>query len=302
MTISTRPLMPHFGAELIDIDLSRELTDALFTEIVALYNQYSVVLFRNQSLSPEHQARLAHRFGAPKIETRKQFNMREHPEVSTIGNVTDEDGKPLAFFNRDSFSWHTDGTAACHVNAATFLYSVEAPNSGGDTLYCSTAYAFDTLPDGLKQEAQNVEMLCCFHAHNDRVLARDPKAFTPLSQKERDALPPVWHKLVQTHPVTGRKLLYLNLDPMDFKGTSKQRGQELVQELVDHATREEFVYRHKWQPGDLVIWENHGTLHSPTPVASYEHDRRLLHRSFVYTMPTERPMPNLEEVNAIFSA
>ena len=301
MNIALRPLMKHFGAEVLNVDSPVDLPDDDFGQIVDLLNRYSVLLFRGLSLTPADQAALAHRFGRPKIETRKQFNMSEYPEVSTIGNTRDENGKPTAFFNRDSFSWHTDGTAACHVNAATFLYAVQTPAAGGDTLYCSTAFACDTLPPELKAEIQDAEMLCSFHAHNDRILEQDPDAFVPLTHVERDALPPVWHRLVQTHPVTGRRVLYLNLDPLDFKGIDPARGREVMLQLVDHATREAYVYRHRWQNGDLVIWDDHATMHGPTEIAPYEHDTRLLHRSFVYMLPTERPLPNLEEVNAIFS-
>mgnify|MGYP001301742707 FL=1 len=96
-------------------------------------------------------------------------------------------------------------------------------------------------------------------------------------------------------------MLYLNLDPLDFKGIDIGGGRKLMQELVDHSTRQEFVYRHRWKNGDLVIWDNHATMHSPTKVEVYENSTQLLHRSFVYTQPTERPLPNFEELNAIFS-
>jgi taurine dioxygenase len=300
MSIATRPLLADFGAEILHIDLSAETSDAVFSEILQIYYEKSVVLFRDQALSPESQAKLAHRFGNPKIENRKQYNLRSYPEVSTIGNVKDDEGTPLSFFVKGGFGWHTDGTAACHVDAATFLYAVEVPKSGGDTLLCSTANVIDRLPADLLQKLESLSILCSFHAHNDPLHESDPEAFISLTEEERKALPPVWHKVVQVHPVTGRKLLYMSFDPLDCEPGDLADAKQLLIEARNIATIDEQVYRHLWRPGDLLIWDNHAALHSGTPTHMYEEDTRLMHRSFVYTLPTEREIPNLDELNRIF--
>ena len=188
--------MPNFGLEVSGVDLSNPIDDDSFAEILDLYFSHSALLFRDQDLSPQSQARLAHRFGRPKIETRKQFNLKDYPEVSTIGNVKHPDGEDAAFFVRGGFGWHTDGTSACHVDAATFLYAVEVPKVGGDTLLCSTATAYENIPETLKDQLSDLEMLCSFHAHNDLLLEADPDSHIPLTKEERRALPPVWHKIV----------------------------------------------------------------------------------------------------------
>ena len=292
--------MPNFGLEVSGVDLSSAIDDDSFAEILDLYFSHSALLFRDQDLSPQSQARLAHRFGRPKIETRKQFNLKDYPEVSTIGNAKHPDGEDAAFFVRGGFGWHTDGTSACHVDAATFLYAVEVPKVGGDTLLCSTATAYENIPETLKDQLSDLEMLCSFHAHNDLLLEADPDSHIPLTKEERRALPPVWHKIVQVHPVTGRTVLYMNFNPIEFNSVSLSVGEERLQEALAVATQEQFVYRHEWKPGDILIWDNHAVLHSGTPTACYESDRRLMHRSFVYTQPTERTLENLDEVNAIF--
>ena len=292
--------MPNFGLEVSGVDLSNPIDDDSFAEILDLYFSHSALLFRDQDLSPQSQARLAHRFGRPKIETRKQFNLKDYPEVSTIGNAKHPDGEDAAFFVRGGFGWHTDGTSACHVDAATFLYAVEVPKVGGDTLLCSTATAYENIPETLKDQLSDLEMLCSFHAHNDLLLEADPDSHIPLTKEERRALPPVWHKIVQVHPVTGRTVLYMNFNPIEFNSVSLSVGEEWLQEALAVATQEQFVYRHEWKPGDILIWDNHAVLHSGTPTACYESDRRLMHRSFVYTQPTERTLENLDEVNAIF--
>ena len=299
--MKTQPIRDDFGLEIGDIDLSQELSDSQFQQILDYYYEYSVLLFRNQAITPKAQASLCHRFGQPKIETRKQFNFQECPEVSTIGNIVDDTGKQLSFFARGGFGWHTDGTAACHVDAATLLYAVEVPRDGGDTLFLSSASAYDRAPDELKRKLESVSILSSFHAHNDPLLESDPGAFIPLTQQERKALPPVWHRIIQTHPITGRKVFYLNLDPLEFDGIDEQTGRELITQIVELASQPEHVYRHQWTPGELIIWDNHSMLHSGTPTLMYESDRRLMHRSFVYTLPTERPLPNYDEVSQIFS-
>ena len=300
MTFDTRKITDQFGLEIIDIDLAAEISDGDFARLVELYYNHSMLLFRNQNLSVEAQSRLAHRFGQPKIETRKQFNFQECPEVSTIGNISSTAGKPLAFFVNGGFGWHTDGTAACHVDAATFLYAVEVPRDGGDTLFLSTAEAYDRAPEHLKTKLQDVSFLTSFHAHNDPLFESNPDSFIPLTPQERAALPPVWHKVIQTHPVTGRSVFYLSLEPLEFNGIENADGKQLLDEILQLSSAPERIYRHHWQPGELIIWDNHAMLHSGTPTLMYENDRRLMRRSFVYTLPTERPLPNYDELSRIF--
>ena len=298
--LATRPIHADFGVEILDVDLAGELAPAVYTEIIELYNRHSMLLFRHQSLAAGAQAALTHRFGKPKIETRKQYNFREYPEVSTLGNLVDDSGRKLTMFVRGGFGWHTDGTAACHVDTATFLYAVEVPSAGGDTLFASTAAAYEKAPQALRDALQDVSFKTSFHDHNDRLHDSDPESFIPLTTEEREALPAVWHHIVQTHPVTGRRVFYLNTNPQAFDGIDYHRGNQLLEQALEFATRPECVYRHRWQPGELIIWDNHAMLHSGTPTDMYEHDRRLMYRSFVYTEPTERPLPNYDELCGIF--
>ena len=170
----------------------------------------------------------------------------------------------------------------------------------GDVGAGDSADAYDNSPDELKQALEDVSLLASFHAHNDPLLESDPDSFISLTPTEREALPPVWHKVVQVHPVTGRKVYYLNLDPLEFRGIDEESGRQLINQLVEFASQPQNVYRHRWQPGELLIWDNHAMLHSGTPTQMYEADRRLMHRSFVYTLPTERPLQNYEEASRIF--
>ena len=300
MMFETRPVHPDFGLEILGIDLAGDIDNERFAHLVELYNQHSMLLFRNQSLDARSMAALTRRLGKPKIETRKQYNFREYPEVSTLGNIVDESGRRLSMFVRGGFGWHTDGTAACHVNTATLLYAVQVPRSGGDTLFASSAAAFERAPPDLVEPLRGVSYRTSFHDHNDRLHDSDPESFIALSQRERNALPDVWHRILQIHPVTGRGLFYLNTNPQAFDGIDYDNGNRLLEEALAFATRPQCVYRHRWQPGELVIWDNHAMLHSGTPTDIYEQDHRLMYRAFVYTEPTERPLPNYDELCAIF--
>ena len=301
MSLSYQPLMEQFGALVDGVDLVADISDELLDELVDALYTHSILLFRGQDFKLADYARLLHRIGRPKVETRKQFNIRDFPVVSTVGNIEAEDGTPLAFFNRNGEAWHTDGTAACHTNAATFLYAVEVPKQGGDTMYCSTVHAYETMPEEFKQKLDGVRMLCSFHSHNDRIIARDPKSHAALTPEERAALPDVWHDIIQVHPVTGRKSLYMNRNPIRFEGIEEEEGNAILQQLYEHATQPHLVYRHQWTPGDLIAWDNLSSLHSATDIGLYENDRRLMYRSFVYMTPTNHPLVNLDEINAIFT-
>ena len=300
MTLSYRPLTEHIGVDVDGVDLAAHLTEDVLHELIKALYTHSVLLFRGQNLEPADQARLAHRFGQPKIETRKQFNLRDHPEVSTIGNIVDEDGMPLAFFNRGGEAWHNDVSSACHTNGATVLYAVEVPRQGGDTMFCSTVNAYETLTATLKQKIDGVRLLCSFHAHNDRIFARDPMSHVSLTPEERAALPDVWHEIVQTHPVTGRRALFLYRQPIEVEGLEADEVEGVLQHLFEHTTQPDQIYRHRWTHGDLIIWDNISTLHSATDIGPYENDRGLMFRSFIFMLPTSHPIENLAEFNAIF--
>jgi alpha-ketoglutarate-dependent taurine dioxygenase len=92
----------------------------------------------------------------------------------------------------------------------------------------------------------------------------------------------------------------MNLDPLEFRGIDDESGRRMIDQIVEFASQPQNIYHHRWQPGELLIWDNHAMLHSGTPTDMYEADRRLMHRSFVYTLPTERPLPNYEETSRIF--
>lgn len=282
MSLSFKPLHPDVGVQVSGCDLSRVLSDQEFSALVEAYYRYSVVVVRGQSLSPVQQAAFLRGFGTPKISQRKEFHVPGAPEIGRVGNVKNQDGTPAAFLDRYGDLWHSDTASDDHLDGITALYCVKTPEVGGDTCFVSLGKAYETLSADLKARIEGRRVTHNFNKHNDYLLARNQGAAKPLSPEDRAKWEDRVHDLVQTHPVTGRRLYFISPTLVKtISGYTEEESQELAQLLVEHATRPECVYRHKWLPGDLVFWDNHGSLHSASP-ANYAGGDRLMHRGYAY--------------------
>jgi taurine dioxygenase len=251
--LAIRPLSPALGAEIIGVDLSRDIADDTFAQIQDAWHQNLVILLRGQRLSEEDQVRFAEKFGPPAVIHTKQF-VRNHPAVMLISNIR-EDGKPIGALPDGEMHFHTD---QCHQERpamASMLYALEVPSTGGNTLFANGYEAYDTAAT---------------------------KRGTRLAQD----VPSYVHPVVRTHPVTGRKVLYVNrLMTVRIEGLPAQESDELLDLLFDHQERSEFIYEHVWRAGDLLMWDNRCTLHARTDFSPNE--RRLMRR---VTILGEKPV------------
>lgn len=287
MTLNKRKLHPNFGVEILDVDLS-VLTDRNFELILDAYHTHGALLFRNQFYTPDVQVALGRRFGVLGIPPRKQFNLPDFPEISVLGNLMNPDGTPAAFFNEMGEEWHSDSSGYENLDGVTFLYCIDTPPKGGDTLLCSMTAAWDALSDAQKQDMEGRKVLHSWNFHNDKVL--EVSKAKPLSPEERAKIPDHWTDLVQTHPVTGQKLYFVSHNLVKHVDTmDEQTSEDYVMPLVQHATTPERVYTHIWKPGDLLVWDNRATMHSATDVAAYRGAIRHMHRSYAYTGPRALP-------------
>ena len=283
MALTTDPLHPDFGVEITNVDLST-LDDTTFAEIHDAYHTYGALLFRDQFHTPDIQVALGRRFGVLGIPPRKQFNLPDHPEISVLGNLMNPDGTPAAFFNEMGEEWHSDSAGYENLDGVTFLYCIESPPAGGETLLCSMSAAWDSLDKSLQQDMAGRKVLHSWNFHNDKVL-KVSKA-KPLSPEDRAKIPDHWTDLVQVHPVSGRRLYYIShnlvkqVDDMDA-----DESLDYVMPLVDHATAPARVYTHRWRPGDLLVWDNRATMHTATDVTAYREATRHMHRSYAFTGP-----------------
>jgi taurine dioxygenase len=270
-----RPLSPALGAEIVGIDLSKEIDDLTFAQIRDAWHDHLVILLRDQELSEEDEVRFAEKFGPPAVIHTKQF-VRNHPAVMLISNIR-EDGKPIGALPDGEMHFHTD---QCHQERpamASMLYALEVPSAGGNTLFANGYKAYATLPDAIKRRIDGRKALNAYDYDT---------ASTKRGTRLADGVPSYVHPVVRTHPATGRKALYVNrLMTVRIEGLPADESDELLDLLFEHQERREFVYEHVWHPGDLLMWDNRCTLHARTDFSPDE--RRLMRR---VTILGEKPV------------
>lgn len=263
-----KPFARPPGAEVLGLDASRmeaREADALRQAMA----QHGVLLLRDQDLTPKDLVRLSEFFGEIEPPTREQFSLPEQPEIFVISNVV-ENGRPIGSAN-DDMAWHTDQVYFDRPTAYTFLYGIETPAEGADTLFCETYELYDELDAATRERYAGIEIE---YSHNKLFAGR-------LTPEQMLRHPDVIHPLVRTHPVNGRKSLYFGRRKLSQPlGMEQEEGLRFLDRLNERATRPERVYTHKWQPGDLLMWDNRGLLHSATPYDQAKH-RRIVHRTSV---------------------
>lgn len=280
---SGRPL----GAEIRGIDVKQDVHAGTFRRIQQALNQYGVIFFRNQDFGPENQICFTRRFGEPeKHVLHNQYGLPGYPEILLIGNVV-ENGRFIGV-NDGGLKWHTDLSYKREPTLYSFLYAVEVPKKDGqplgDTVFASTAFAYETLPENMKRRLDGLKAFHGYlHQFNERMKRKREigEARQDLSKEQIESVPEVVHPVIRTHPVTGRKCIYVNeWFTTSIVGMPADESRKLLQELHAHCTREEFVYRHKWHVGDLVVWDNPQTQH----IATFDFapsQRRLMRRTTI---------------------
>jgi alpha-ketoglutarate-dependent taurine dioxygenase len=250
------------------------LTAALKTEVESLYYKYSVLLFRGQDLTPDQQIVFSREFGDLNIHVHQRI-VPGKAEVIVLSNLVDENGNPVGSFNC-ALSWHTDGTHLEKPVTTSMLYCVVAPGEGGETEFAGTAQAYDDLPDDLKTFIDDK-----YAVHSYVLLAERSFPDRPIPAEKRRQIPDILQPIVRAHPVTGRKALYLGEHVIaGVEGMTARDGIDLITRLREHATQPRYVYRHRWQAGDMLMWDNRCTLHRATYLDAAT-QRRRLHRTTV---------------------
>lgn len=273
------------GAEIRGVDLSKDIDAATFEAIQDAINQYSVVYFRDQDLPPERLVSFSKKFGPIERHVRQEFALPGFPEVHVLTNVKDNEGKGIGSAYAGD-AWHTDQCFKATPNWLSILHAKEIPvvdgKALGDTLFVSTAHAYDTLDDATKQRIAGLRGQMQYNRRQEmkRVERADFKR-PGLTEEQKKATPDITQPVVRTHNVTGRKCIYVNETyTFGIEGLPEDEGQALIRELQDHCIREGSVYRHKWQVGDVLIWDNIPTQHKA--IGDYALPlRRMMHRTTV---------------------
>lgn len=271
MSLIITPLSPALGAQISGVDLTRDISDAQRDAIEQALLQYSVLFFRDQPIEPRQQANFAARFGDLHIHPIYP-NVPETPQVLVLDTaVTDV---------RDNAIWHTDVTFLPTPALGAVLAAKQLPAYGGDTLWASGIAAFDALSEPLKQL---LDGLTATHDFTKSFpLARFGSTPEDLERWEatRRANPPISHPVIRTHPVSGRKALFVSDGfTTRINELSEAESEALLKFLFAHATRPEFTIRWRWQENDVAFWDNRVTQHYA--VDDYRPARRVMHRATI---------------------
>ena len=287
MSLRLRPLHESFGAEVSGVDIARALDDATFAEIADAWRRYSIVLFRDVTMTPAQQVAFTRTFGALHIMEPPEFNLPDHAEVLVVSNVK-KDSKPIGM-KRAGWGWHSDGEDKVLPNAGSFLYALELPPTDGDTLYADTFAAFAALSDDVRSKIMGRR--ACFSRQRFHQVYYPH--LPPLTEEQKRARPDVWQPIARRHPKSGWTSLYIGRWAYRIEGMPDDEAGELIEYLKGFATQPEFVYRHRWRVGDALLWDNRCTQHCATPFDDTKY-RRLMHRTTLEgekPLMAERPVP-----------
>jgi taurine dioxygenase len=279
MDVGVRKSGAACGAEIL-FDLSRDLDDQTFKKIESAFHDNVVAYFRDQKLSNERHIDFSRRFGELEVHIVKKYLLPDHPEILLVSNIRNEAGEHIGLADA-GFTWHTDVSYRKNPSRCSLLYAIEVPHRDGkplgDTVFTNTIAAYEALSDGMKQRLTGLKAI---HRYSERRrVANSPR---PKLTKEQIAqTPDVAHPIVRTHPYTGRKSLYVTAgECIRIEGMPQDEAVALIEELDAHCIKPEFLYRHKWQVGDLLMWDNATSMH--LAICDYElPERRLMQRTTV---------------------
>jgi alpha-ketoglutarate-dependent taurine dioxygenase len=271
--LQLRPAGPHLGVEALGVDLSEPLPAAAFDRLHAALAESGLLVVRRQSLSPEAQIAFTRRFGDIFSYTLSHNAHPDHPEVLLLSNLR-RGGRPCGTPGSGRY-WHTDGHYLRVPPGASILHALHVPRRGGDTLFANTADAYDRLPAALKARIEGLRVIIS----RERTRPYHYPDKPPVTDAERAAWPEVDHPVVRTHPVTGRKSLYVGgVVPYRIEGMAERDSNPLVTELQRYTTDPAYVHVHRWRAGDLVVWDNRTLIHRGTPYDE-RRSRRHIHRT-----------------------
>jgi len=285
-TIRVTPLSPACGAEISGIDLSRPLAEHQVRAIKEAWNQHLVLVFRGQQVSQDDQLRFASYFGdlgirkkAPEaLRSRNEGTVQEAnkdaDKVLLVSNIK-VDGKPIGAFGEGEFWFHIDSGYTARPYRYTFLYALELPSRGGNTMFSNMYKAHEAVPAWLKEKLKGKKAL---HIHEYN------RAKQANSSGDISDIPHFSHPIFISHPDTGRKTLFVDrLMTTRIEGMSQEESDAILGQLYEIGERREFIFEHEWKLGDFLMWDNRCTIHARTDFPKEE--RRLLRRCTVEGEP-----------------
>ena len=273
MSVKTRQVGPCFAAEVEGVDISQPLSREDIAAIHAGMDQYAVLVFHDQKVDDAQQLAFTQSLG--EIEHAIGTSLRAADEYrlpTTFADVSNLDQHNQVFarddrrrlFGLGNRLWHSDSSFKATPAKYSLLHALSVPSKGGNTEFAYMVAAYDTLDADTKAD---VEDLVCEHS---QIFSRQQLGFTDFTDEERARFAPVRQRLVRTHPVTGRKSLYLSSHAGSIVGWPVPEARAFLRDLVEHGTQRQFVYAHRWTVGDLVMWDNRQTMHRARPFPANE--------------------------------
>jgi alpha-ketoglutarate-dependent 2,4-dichlorophenoxyacetate dioxygenase len=266
MAISVYPVTENFAAEIGDLDLARPLDPADLAAVKAAFATYAVLIFPDQQLTQEQHLAFAALFGPLELTIavhRKDAPLRVRKEFADVSNLNHKDkvwreDSRTRQFQLANRIWHTDSSFKRLPALASLLYARTIPPVGGHTEFADERAAYDALPAAMKRRLEGLV------AEHSIFNSRGRLGFSNFSEEERQSLPPVPQALVRVIAESGRKSLYLASHAGRIFGMPEAEGRALIDQLIEHATRRQFVYTHRWRVNDLVMWDDRCTMHRGT--------------------------------------
>ena len=264
-----QPLTPQLGARVIGLDPAADTSPQAFAALYQAFLQHKVLVFAPLDLPPAAQVAFARRFGEVQVHVMSVYHADGFPELYRLSNL-DEQGRPNGKHpDKGTMAWHTDGSWQRLTGQATIIYGEQVPPQGGETHFCDMAGAYERLAAGWKRRISGLRAVHNLDFSRTRRHAEDP-----LSEAQRRAKPPVDHPVVRVHPETGQRCLYLGDHAESIVGLPYDEGRALIEELnalaVVHA---DLRYEHRWQPHELIVWDNRSLLHRATAFDTARHAR-----------------------------
>jgi len=254
-----RALSPNIGAELIGVNPAEGVDQATFDSIYEAFLQYQVLLFRTGELPSGRQVEFARQFGKVQIHVMNQYHADGYPELYRLTNL-DADGKPNGRHpDKGTLAWHTDGSWERITGQATIIFAEVAAGEGGETHFADMYGAYERLSPDWKRTIAGLRAV-----HNLDFSRTRRHGESPMTDAQRKAVPPVDHPVVRTHPDTGRKCLFLGDHAEYILGMDYDEGRTLIEELNALAIHDDLMVRHRWTPGEMMVWDNRCVQHRAT--------------------------------------
>jgi taurine dioxygenase len=254
-----RRLTPNLGAEISGLDLAHGVPADAFRALYDAFLEHKVLVFPPNDLPPASQVAFARNFGEVQVHVMSMYHADGFPELYRLSNL-DANGNPDGRHpDKGTLYWHTDGSWRRVTGQATIIYGEIVPAQGGETHFADMVGAYERLSDDWKRRIAGLRAV-----HNLDFSRTRRHGTDLMTEAQKREAPPVEHPVVRRHPETGRTSLYLGDHAESIVGMPYDEGRALIEELNALAIHDDLTYRHRWQPHELIVWDNRSVLHRAT--------------------------------------